>query len=392
LWGYLVGAVTWDTPDGQPPVMDGDPNGLMMWTGRVSTKLAGADGSGINTQDVPKHGWFGITFAARVDFTNGDRMDVRLSIPFFSVIDPSQPEVFFPQGGPRTKIDCMPSSPRDNPPPIFAEQSGEYQTYLPILSPLRTAVPQAMPLLYGYGSPLQFTGTGMTRRDMDLHHGNTGVLLASQTTNNVSLGVTLPSPFDPAILGPGVHKVAAIWQQDSGEGQVLDVPLPDGRVSHFVASPNEQVNALLVVGVTVGTGNPSQPSLTSVLPSSAFQGGSVPVTLVGTNFIDGMTTVAVSGGGITVSGVTVMSPTQIMASIKVDPMAAVGMRSVTVTTPNGTSGTQGFTVVSIVPDWITVASGPGWILQQRTSNPLQMEFCTGMNFSICTSLTVIPGM
>ena len=46
------------------------------------------------------------------------------------------------------------------------------------------------------------------------------------------------------------------------------------------------------------------------------------VTLTGTNFVVGATTVAVSGGGVTVNNVVVGSTTSLTANFVLDPAAA----------------------------------------------------------------------
>ena len=68
------------------------------------------------------------------------------------------------------------------------------------------------------------------------------------------------------------------------------------------------------------------------------------VTLTGTNFVVGATTVAVGGGGVTVTNVVVGSSTSLTASFVLDLAAAAGPRTVTVTTAGGTSGAQTFTI------------------------------------------------
>ena len=68
------------------------------------------------------------------------------------------------------------------------------------------------------------------------------------------------------------------------------------------------------------------------------------VTLTGTNFVAGATVVNVSGADATASNVVVVSPTSLTASVVLDPAAAVGARTVTVTTAGGTSGAQTFTI------------------------------------------------
>ncbi len=95
---------------------------------------------------------------------------------------------------------------------------------------------------------------------------------------------------------------------------------------------------------TVNLPPPGAPTLTSVTPNQGIQGTTVAVTLTGTNFVVGATTVAVSGGGVTVNNVVVGSSTSLTANFVLDPAAAAGARSVTVTTAAGTSGAQTFTI------------------------------------------------
>ncbi len=104
------------------------------------------------------------------------------------------------------------------------------------------------------------------------------------------------------------------------------------------------------------------PTLSSVSPNTGQQSSSVPVTLTGTNFMAGAT-VAVSGGGITVSSVSVVNATTITALFTISGAAAVGDRDVTVTNiapGGGTSGAQTFTV--------TIALNPVPVLESVTPN------------------------
>jgi hypothetical protein len=92
-------------------------------------------------------------------------------------------------------------------------------------------------------------------------------------------------------------------------------------------------------------GNQAVATLTSISPASGVQGTTVPVTLTGTNFVAG-STVTVSNPGIAVSGVTVVSATEITATFTIAPSAALGAANVSVTTGGGTSGTVSFTVTN----------------------------------------------
>jgi hypothetical protein len=111
----------------------------------------------------------------------------------------------------------------------------------------------------------------------------------------------------------------------------------------------------------------ASPTLTSVAPNTGNQGTTVGVTLTGTNFVSSGTTIAVSGAGVTVSGVSVASPTSLTATFAIGWSAAIGTRTVTVTTASGTSGAQTFTVGA-------QPSPAGWLAKQdgkRQSVPVR---------------------
>ena len=106
----------------------------------------------------------------------------------------------------------------------------------------------------------------------------------------------------------------------------------------------------------------AQPTLTSLRqPDGAI--GTTPFEILnGTQFVADATTVAVSGSGVTVTNVSVTSSTSLSANFAVDAAAALGPRTVTVTTPGGTSAPVTFTVtlpaqVTCVPATQTVSAG-----------------------------------
>jgi hypothetical protein len=99
---------------------------------------------------------------------------------------------------------------------------------------------------------------------------------------------------------------------------------------------------------------PPPPTLTSVTPNTGTRGSTVPVTLSGTNFVNGLTinvTRAGGGGasGVTVSTIVVVNPTTVTANFVIDPNASLnnqGVRALNVTVTEGgvTSGPQTFTI------------------------------------------------
>ena len=87
----------------------------------------------------------------------------------------------------------------------------------------------------------------------------------------------------------------------------------------------------------------SVPTLTSISPNTGQRGAVVPVTLSGTN-LTGTSAITVSGTGINVSNITVVNSTTVTATFTISGTATVSTRTVSVTTPGGTSNTVNFTV------------------------------------------------
>jgi hypothetical protein len=88
------------------------------------------------------------------------------------------------------------------------------------------------------------------------------------------------------------------------------------------------------------------PTLTAVSPRTGMAGTTISETLTGTNFVAGATTVSMSGAGVIVNGVSVTSSTSLTATVAIDPTAGLGARLVTVTTADGTTAAQTFTVTA----------------------------------------------
>jgi hypothetical protein len=195
------------------------------------------------------------------------------------------------------------------------------------------------------GSPVQLTGTGVAAPTLTSIVPNSGARGTSVqvtltgtnfTTNGTSVTVTTP--------GSGITVSNVIVQG------------PTTITATFTISSTATLGAKNVRVTTVAgnTGtvaftvvNPPAPTLTSISPTSAARPGfgtrSVPVTINGTNFTTG-TTVAVSGSGVTVTGLSVNSSTQITATFRISSTATRSARSVTATNPGGTSGPVTFTV------------------------------------------------
>ena len=101
-------------------------------------------------------------------------------------------------------------------------------------------------------------------------------------------------------------------------------------------------------------------TLTAISPSTGSQGSSVPVTLTGSDFVAPLT-VNVSGTGITVSNVSVVSSTSVTATLAISASAGVGQYNVSVTTGGNTSGNVSFgvTAAGSTPTLTSVAPNSG---------------------------------
>lgn len=99
------------------------------------------------------------------------------------------------------------------------------------------------------------------------------------------------------------------------------------------------------------------PTLASVTPGSAFRGTSFPVTLTGTNFAPIGTKVAITGSGVAIGPITVVDLQTITTTFTISTNSPVSQRTVSVTTPSGTTSTLPFTVLGPVLTSISPATG-----------------------------------
>lgn len=106
------------------------------------------------------------------------------------------------------------------------------------------------------------------------------------------------------------------------------------------------------------------PALTAITPSSGVPGTTVNVTLAGTAFVPGATTVAISGSGITIANVNgplaAATGRSLSAAFVIDAIASLGPRTVTITTPGGSSAST-FTVGAPAPTIGSFSASPGII-------------------------------
>jgi hypothetical protein len=197
-----------------------------------------------------------------------------------------------------------------------------------VLGPVLTSItPPSAPAGQGVAVPVMVFGSGLT-----------GTTAISVSGSGIAVGpITVVSDTQ-------VNTTFTIAAGAAGTARNVSVTAPGG-VSNTVA-------------FTVMV--PPSPTLASITPSAGVRGMTVAVTLTGNNFIPGQTTVAVNGTGITVSGITVVSSTQITATFTISAAAALTTRSVTVTVAGATTASnpepftvQGPTIASISPNSAT---------------------------------------
>ena len=138
--------------------------------------------------------------------------------------------------------------------------------------------------------------------------------------------------------------------------------------------------ATLTSGFTVTGAATPAPTLASISPTAGATGQTTSITLNGSNFISGGTTVSFGGTGITVNSVTYNSATQVVANITVSSSAAIGARTVTVTTAGGSASlTNAFSVQN--PSPVLTSISP------TTASPGQniSVFLTGTGFMSSSS-------
>ena len=129
--------------------------------------------------------------------------------------------------------------------------------------------------------------------------------------------------------------------------QTTGLLITDTRGGGTVTKPRIRVDQALAALV---------PSVGSLAPNQGTLGAAVAVTISGSGFTTG-STLSLSGTGITVSNVALVSAAQLTATLTIASAATPGSRDVTVTNPNGASGTLpgGFTVTGAGSVALTLA-------------------------------------
>jgi streptogramin lyase len=221
------------------------------------------------------------------------------------------------------------------------------------------------------------------------------------------------NPLPPAILSinpptgvQGTTVPVTITGTNFVTGASVAVNNSGVTVSNVLVASTSQITATFTIAssATLGAANvtvttsggtsspvvftilPPAPVLTSISPSKGVVGMSVGVTLGGSNFVSGSTTVSVTGG-VTVSNVVVVSATQLTATFAISSGATLGAANVTVTTAGGTSSPVVFTILPQTPVLTSISPATGVV---GTSVGVTL---TGANFvSGGTTVSVTGGV
>ncbi|WP_284651798.1 InlB B-repeat-containing protein [Flavobacterium terrisoli] len=156
-----------------------------------------------------------------------------------------------------------------------------------------------------------------------------------------------------------------------------------GSASAVAAAGTSQITAISITGVP----NPT-PTTTSITPSSATAGGAgFALTVNGTNFINGLSTVTWNGANRTT---TFVSATELTATIPNTDIASAGSASIGVTTTGAASvsNTQTFTINSAgVPTLVVTGNTAHGTICLNSSTPTKTYTITN-NGSLASNVVV----
>ncbi len=207
---------------------------------------------------------------------------------------------------------------------------------------------------------------------------STGPTLTSVSPNSGAQGTTVPV----TLTGTNFISGATVNTNNNGVSvSSVSVLSATQITATFTIAGNATPGPTNVtVTTTGGTSNAvtftitsGAPTITSITPNSGVQGTTVPVTIIGTNYVTGAQ-VTIGNSGVSVSSVSVVSATQITATFTIANNATPGAANVTVTTSAGTSNAVTFTILGVIPTLTSVSPNNG---EQGTSVPVTL---TGTGF------------
>ncbi len=182
------------------------------------------------------------------------------------------------------------------------------------------------------------------------------------------------------VLGPGIaiNSFAVLTPSTIQMNISVGSSAADGVRQFTVTNANPEGGTSNSVGFSVGD-NPV-PTFTSITPNTALRLQTLQVTLRGTNFYNGISSVNL-GSGITVQSAVIDSATQMRLTIVVTDSAATGPRTVSVANASPGGGTasllNGFTVTNPIPTVTGLSVQNGVRLQTLTLTLTGTKFVKG---------------
>ena len=180
------------------------------------------------------------------------------------------------------------------------------------------------------------------------------------TAGSVAVGINALDADGNAIIGPGSYvdangnpvTITLADSDTSGNSSFSQTtltappasPVMLSYTANFDANPTVTASATGFSSVNATIHFPAR-TFTALSVSSGSTSTAVSETLTGTNFVAGSTTIT-PAAGITITGISVATSTSLTATFNVGAAAPFGAQNVTLTTGNGTSGAQPFSVAT----------------------------------------------
>jgi sugar lactone lactonase YvrE len=127
------------------------------------------------------------------------------------------------------------------------------------------------------------------------------------------------------------------------------------------------------------------PTLTSISPQTKVRGTTATLTLTGTNFVPGATSVAADGNGISITSVSVTGTTSLTATLNVAGDANPGAHNVRVATAGGDSNAM---VLTIQPQGISFVYQMPQMLNPTDNTPIQVSLSSASADSVTGTLNL----
>jgi hypothetical protein len=180
-------------------------------------------------------------------------------------------------------------------------------------------------------------------------------LAAAPATNGAAPDVARP----PDALGKE-DSVRTFSEESLLSGGVFSFQ-PEVKTAGATDAKTRYANTIANLGIAA-----VRPSVAALNPAATRQGTALDVELTGSGTGFGASsTLAVAGGGVSVSELNVLSPTRLTARLSIDAAAATGFRDVTVTTTRGDGSTETATGIGALQ--VTAASSVPAILSVSPS-------------------------